>query len=312
MGKLDLSNNRYSLAVIFLTLGLLALAVQDVVMKDMATRYSSPELLLIRGLFALLLFQIVLVVFRQHNPLETKRAGWQWIRGFLLFMALACYYMALSVMSLLDTVAIFFSAPLIATALSRVLLKEKVSAGKWVAVVVGFVGALVVVRPGGESLARIGGLIGVAAAFFYASSMIATRYLGETDRAVTTAYYSMMSYIVFAGVATLLSHLVAVSGNESGSLAMSRPWVIPTPRELAYFALAGVSVCIGFCCLAQAYKMAEVSSLSPWEYTNLIMAAVLGYVAWQDVPDLNSVVGSALIIASGIYVARSADSKRVR
>ena len=309
MGKFDLSKNRYSLAVTLLTLGLLALATQDVFMKNMATRYSSPELLLIRGVFALLLFQLGLVVFRQRNPLKTGRVGWQWFRGFLLFMALACYYMALSVMSLLDTVAIFFSAPLIATALSSVLLKEKVSAGKWVAVVVGFIGVLVVVRPGGESLAHVAGLIGLAAACFYAASMIATRYLGATDRAITTAYYSMLSYILFAGVATLISHLIAASGNDSGALAVSRLWLTPTPRDLVLFAVAGVSVCVGFLCLAQAYKMAEVSSLSPWEYTNLIMAAVLGYLAWGDIPDLSSVIGSVLIIGCGVYVARGASSQ---
>ena len=219
---------------------------------------------------------------------------------------LACYYMALSVMSLLDTVAIFFSAPLIATALSSVLLKEKVSPGKWAAVVVGFLGALLVVRPGGESLTQVAGLIGIAAACFYAASMIATRYLGATDRAITTAYYSMLSYIVFAGVATLLSHLVAVSGNDTGALALARQWLTPTPLDLMYFAYAGLTVCVGFFCLAQAYKMAEVSSLSPWEYTNLIMAAVLGYLAWGDIPDLTSVIGSGLIILSGVYVARSA------
>ena len=225
MGKLDLSKNRYAIAVLALTMGLLALAVQDVVMKNMAARYSSPELLLIRGVFALILFQIVLIVFRQKNPLRTERLGWQWMRGFLLFMAFACYYMALSVLSLLDTVAIFFSAPLIATALSRVLLKERVSVGKWMAVVVGFCGALLVVRPGGESLAQVAGLIAVAAACFYAGSIIATRYLGETDRAITTVYYTMLSYIVFAGIATLLSHLIAVSGNDTGALAISRVWV---------------------------------------------------------------------------------------
>ena len=306
MGKLDLSSNRYSLAVILLTLGLLALAVQDVVMKDMATRYSSSELLLIRGLFALLLFRFALFVFGQEDPLRTERPGWQWVRGFLLFMALACYYIALSVMSLLDTVAVFFSAPLIATALSRVLLKERVSAGKWIAVVVGFIGALVVVKPGGESLVQVAGFIGLAAACFYASSMIATRYLGATDRAITTAYYSMMSYIVFAGIATLLSHTIAASGNDTGALAMSREWLTPNLRDLVNFAFAGVTVCIGFFCLAQAYKMVEVSSISPWEYTNLIMAAVIGYLAWGDIPDLSSVIGSALIILSGVYVARSA------
>lgn len=221
-------------------------------------------------------------------------------------MALACYYMALSVMSLLDTVAIFFSAPLIATALSRVVLKERVSRGKWIAVVVGFCGALLVVRPGGESLARVAGLIAMAAACFYAGSIIATRYLGATDRAISTAYYTMVSYIVFAGIATLLSHLIAVSGNDTGALAISRVWVTPTPLELGYFAFAGLTVCIGFFCLAQAYKMAEVSSLSPWEYTNLIMAAVIGYLAWGDIPDRTSMIGSVLIIVSGVYVARSA------
>ena len=214
--------------------------------------------------------------------------------------------MALSVMSLLDTIAIFFSAPLIATALSSLLLKEHVGAGKWVAVVIGFSGALLVVRPGGQSLAQVGGLIAIVAAFFYASSMIATRYLGATDRAVTTAYYSMLSYIVFAGAATLLSHFLATTGNDSGALAMTREWLTPTPGDLLFLAYAGLTVCVAFFCLAQAYKMVEVSSLSPWEYTNLIMAAVLGYIAWGDIPNVTSVIGSVLILASGIYVARGA------
>ena len=299
------SRQRFSLAVVAITVGLGALATQDVMMKNLSQRFSVPELLFLRSVFALLIFQVILAMVGFKNPLSTGRQLWQWVRGSLLVMALGCYYVALSVLTLLDVVAIFFSAPLIATVLSSLFLKEQVGLHRWLAVTVGFAGVLLMVQPGGEGVAQIAALIAMAAALFYAASIVATRYLGETETAVTTAYYTMIACIVLTGVGVLLVDFLASHGTDSGALAISRQWLTPTLMDLMWLFLSGGAVCIGFFCLAQAYRMAEVSSLAPWEYVAVVLSGVVGFVAWGDVPGLLSLLGAGLIVVSGIYVARA-------
>lgn len=291
--------------------GLGALGLQDVFMKALTEYYSSFELLALRTCFSVLAFRFALLALRQPAPLATRRIGTQLLRGTSLLIALACFYTALSVMPFLDVVAIFFTAPIIATALAALVLKERVSLAHWIAIAVGFSGALLMVRPS-SGVMQTASLICLTAALFYGISLILSRRLGNTEPAATTAYYSLLCYLVWSSLAVVVIELVFDPGTLAGKLPLLKPWAAPTFAHLGFLAISGVMVAVGFFCMAHAYKLAAVTVLAPFEYTGIIWAGVLSYVAWNEVPSPVTWIGALLIVASGLFVARRAVPSRVR
>ena len=297
-----------TLGIASLIAGLGALASQDVVFKLMSGRYSAFEILFLRGCFTLLVLRFALFVLRCPEPLRTGRLGTQYLRGGLLCGSLTCYYLALSVMPLLDTVAIFFTAPLVATALSPWLLGERVSFGQWGAVMLGFLGVLVMTGPvTGTFQAGVG--FAVCAAVLYALSNVVARSLGRTDRAATTAYYTVFMYLAVSALGVVAVEMVGVE-MRAGEVVVSRVWRDPDWFDLGLLAASGIAVAIGFFCLAQAYRLAAIPVLAPFEYTSLLWAGILGYLIWEDEPTWLTLIGAALIAGSGWYVAASSGTGR--
>ena len=167
-------------------------------------------------------------------------------------------------MPILDLVTIFFSAPLIAVALSAIFLKESVTARHWTAVFVGFIGALVMIRPDSHGLDQGIALVAFGAAVLYAGSIVITRVLGETQSGVTTGYYTMIMYAALAGLG--LAAMQAITPMMSASPGDIPNWVMPSITDLTLLLVAGAAVCAGFLLLAHAYRLAPVSFLAPWEY----------------------------------------------
>ena len=290
-----------TLGIASLMVGLGALATQDVVFKLMSGRYSVFEILFLRGCFTVLVLRSVLLVLRFPRPLHTERLGTQYLRGGLLCISLSCYCLALSAMPLLDAVAIFFAAPLISTSLSPWLLGERVSLGQWGAVSLGFVGMLIMIGPGAGAF-QPGAVFAMLAAVFYASSAIVSRSLGRTDRAATTAYYTVFMYIVVSAIGVVAIEIAGVDWS-AGNVVVARAWRDPDWFDLGLLAGSGFAVALGFFCLAQAYRLAPIPVLAPVEYTSLIWAGLLGYLIWDEVPTRLTLIGAALIVVSGWYVA---------
>ena len=295
-------------AVGFLVVGMGALGTQDVPMKNMSADYSVVQLLFVRSVFALLIFQLVLWALRRRTPLDTYRLGLHLFRGLVQCFALGCYYVALSAMPLLDATAVFFTAPLLATALSVVILKERAALGTWIAVVLGFVGAMIMVRPGGASVVQTASFFAIGSALLYAASIVITRLLGDTESAVSTAYLTMVMYIAISGAGVVVIDNLAHTGTSFDGVSLLRPWGTFAVEELALLAFSGGMACIGFFCLAQAYRLAAVSLLASWEYTALLWGGLWGYFFFNEVPSLTTLLGGAIIVASGIYVARRQSS----
>ena len=290
------------LGVASLMVGLGALATQDVLFKVMSGGYSVFEILFLRGCFTLLVLRSVLLLLRYPNPLRTGRLGAQYLRGGLLCTSLTCYCLALSAMPLLDAVAVFFAAPLIATSLSPWLLRERVSLGQWGAVTAGFLGMVLMVGPGAGTTFQAGAVFALLAAVFYAGSNIASRSLGRTDRAATTAYYTVFMYIVVSAIGVVAIEVAGVEVS-AGEVVIARAWRDPAWSDLGMLAASGFAVALGFFCLANAYRHATIPVLAPFEFTSLIWAGLLGYLIWDEVPGRMTLLGALLIVASGWYVA---------
>ena len=173
------------------------------------------------------------------------------------------------------------------------------------AVVVGFVGALIVVGPTGD-IANLAAMLALLAALTYASQTIITRYAGSYDRPWTMSLYSMVVFLVGSGLASLMTASFGslITTDHPSLQFLLRPWVVPAATDLMLMVFLGVNAAVGFYCLAKAYWIAPVSVIAPFEYTYIIWAVLFGFLIWSEVPAVTTFIGLAFLIGSSLYILR--------
>ena len=288
----------YAIGLITLALGILS--SQDGIVKLLSGEYSVWQLILLRSLFAAVFLSVVLGMLRAPSPLRATRLGGQYVRGALLFIAFTGYYIAIATMPLLDAVALFYTAPLIATTMSSILLRERPDIRRWGAIAAGFVGAVIMNRPGSGVL-ESGAVFALGAAVTYAAAVTYTNRLGRTETGISMGYYTNLSYVAFAGVGLLA---LEIAGPVAGAGPLMRGWAPPSWIDLGWLAIAGAGIALGFVCIAQAYRSAPVSVVTPFEYTALLWGGVIGYDAFDEIPGPHTLVGAVVIAAAGLYLVR--------
>ena len=194
-------------------------------------------------------------------------------------------YTALRGLPLAEAIAVTFTAPLFITALSGPLLGEAVGVRRWAAVVVGFVGTLIMVRPGAESF-RPEALLVLASALIFALNMLLTRRLTRTETNAALVTYTT----VIAGLASLPFAALA--------------WQEPSTGDLGLFALVGIGAGSGAYLLVVAFRNAPAAVVAPFDYTTLIWASILGWMLWRESPEPAVWIGAAIVVAAGVYITR--------
>jgi drug/metabolite transporter (DMT)-like permease len=253
---------------------------------------NAPELVFYRSLFSLpvVLFWVLkresLAALRPNNPLAHL---WRSTLG-LLSMALA--FEALILLPLAEATAINFTVPICATILSFLILKEDVRMHRWAAVVIGFLGVLVVARPGG-SLPILGLAVALAAAVGSASVTVTLRHLQRSENIVAIVFWFAVAGIVAGGA------MMPFFGSAHGA------------RAMLIVALGGIFGGIGQLLMTASLR-APVSVVTPFDYLQIVAATAYGWLLFSDVPTINTVMGAALIAASGIYTAWREHRRRVR
>lgn len=285
-----------------LVLGVAIFALQDVILKWLAGDYPLSQVMLIRSVTA---FPIMLWLVHRDGGLGllfTPGTRAMLGRGLIMFLAYFSYYIALPALPLATTVALYFSAPLFITLLSVALLGERVGPRRWVALGCGFLGVTIMLGPqgGGFDWAAI---LPVLSGFAYALSMIAARHLGKTESGAALAFWGN---VVFFAISLLLSATlgqVGAAGATHPSLGfLFRPWAMPSGLDLALMMATGVVAALGLTLLTQAYRIAEASIVTPFEYTAMIWSVIYGWIIWQDWPGARDWIGIAIIIGSGLYI----------
>jgi drug/metabolite transporter (DMT)-like permease len=220
----------------------------------------------------------------------------------VMFTAYTSYYLALAALPMATTVALYFSAPLFITVLSVFMLKEKVGPRRWMALIAGFAGVLIMVRPGG-SFFDWAALLPVLAGATYALSMISARKMGNTETAAALAFWGNAVFLVAALVMSAILGWGHFAAEAHPSLAfLLRGWAMPTAFDLMLMMSCGVIAAIGLTLLTQAYRIAEASVVTPFEYTGLIWSVLYGWIFWSDWPAAIEWAGIAIIVGAGLYV----------
>jgi drug/metabolite transporter (DMT)-like permease len=214
---------------------------------------------------------------------ETDKPILQIIRPGFLVCSISSLFVGLTYLPLAEATAIGFVAPLFITVLSVPILKEKVGMHRWSAVIVGLIGVIIIVRPGGSfwHLVSIMPLIG---ALFFALFQILTRLLSTTEKTHTTLFYT------------------GLGGLGWSSLIMPFVWVTPTPIHILVFVATGILGALAHLCMINAFDYAEASLLAPYNYTKLLWVSVFGYFVFDDIPSFEMWVGALVIVSAGLYV----------
>lgn len=288
--------------IAFLVAGVAVFSIQDLILKLLSGAYPLHQAMLLRSLTAIP-FLLLLVHWegglRSLFTSGTRAMIW---RGGVMFAAYTCYYLALAALPMATTVALYFSAPLFITILSVFFLAEKVGPRRWIALLAGFAGVLIMVRPGGAFF-DWAALLPVISGLTYAISMIAARRLGTTETASALAFWGNAVFLLGAILLSLIFGPGAWEGDAHPSLAfLLRGWVMPTAFDLMLMMACGIIAAVGLTLLTQAYRVAEASVVTPFEYTGLIWSVIYGWVFWQDWPGGTDWAGIAIIVGAGLYI----------
>lgn len=255
----------------------------DVAVRTLLEGYALAQVVMLRSVFALVLVSALVWQRRRMAALRTRRAGWHLFRSLLMTGSMFTFYYALKYLPLADVIVIAFAAPLIVTALSRPFLGEPVGPWRWGAVIAGFFGVLIVVRPG-MSVVHPAALVALAGAGFYSGLALTARKLAATESSWSMSLYSFIVPSLAAG-------------------AFSIPvWIWPDPVGWVLAVLSGAFGAAAFLFINAAYARAPAALIVPFEYTGLIWAPVAGYLFWREVPSWNTWLGAAIIVASGLVI----------
>ena len=282
-------------AVFFLTFS-------DSIIKWLSPDYPLHEITLFRAIFAMVIvFGFVHLEGGMHT-LKTRRPMLHLFRGMLLVFANMFFFLGLSVMPIAEVVALFFTAPLFICLLARPVLGEQVGLTRWLAIFIGLAGVIVMVRPGAGGF-HWASILPVCAAFMYALMQMVTRKLGMRDSAGALTFYIQVAFILISVLSGLIIGDGRFNNFDEPTLAfLFRAWHWPTPFDMGLLAVCGVVVAFGAYLLSQSYRLAQASVVAPFEYTSLPFAVVVGFVVWSDLPGLQEIIGSLLIVGSGLLV----------
>jgi drug/metabolite transporter (DMT)-like permease len=291
-----------ALGILCLVAGIGLFAIQDLILKLLSGSYPLSEAMVLRGLTAMPLLALLAMRDGGLGTLFTAATGRMIARGGAMFLAYAAYYLALPALPIATTVALYFSAPLFITVLSYFWLKEQVGWRRWGAVGLGFVGVIIMLRPG-ASIFDWAALMVLGSGLSYGFSMILARKLGQTETAPAMAFWGNF---VFLTVALLMAILFGDGryGTEAHPTLgfLFRAWAWPTALDIALMCGCGVIAALGLTLLTQAYRIADSNAVAPFEYSYMLWGVLWGWMFFAEWPDTIAWFGISTIMAAGMLV----------
>lgn len=278
-------------------------SVNDVLIKLMSDSYALHQVILTRSIVGtIVLLAVIVPLTGGWRQLATDRLRLHLVRGGCVVFANLCFFMALAAMPLAEAVAVFFISPLLISVFSVVFLGEHVGPRRWAAIGVGFLGVLIVLRPGSAAF-QVAALLPLAAAVGYAMLHTLTRRLGVTESAATLAFYIQVMFLVTSGAVGLaVGHGDYDPGTHPSLSFLLRGWIWPTPVDFAMMCAIGLTSISGGFAISQAYRLSEAALVAPFEYAAMPLAVLSGFLVFGEWPDPWAWMGIALILAAGLVL----------
>ena len=242
------------------------------------------EIIFFRNAFAFVPVLLYIWKTSGFGVLKTRRPVGHLMRSSVGLVAMVCGFTAVSMLPLTQSTAISFSSPLFMTALSALILHEPVGRHRWAAVLLGFIGVVIMVHPDPSHFAGAGVIFGLVSALGVAGAMIAIRELGATEPGPTIVFY------------------FTLAGAVVGLASLPFGWVMPDLQTLILLICIGLLGGIGQLLLTEALRRATVAVIAPFDYTQLVWASLIGFFVWQETPQALTWLGALVVAASGIYI----------
>ncbi len=275
--------NKNLLGIFFMTLGMFSLSVNDMTYKNLTMNFPVWEAVFFRALSGSIIS--LLMVYRSGiHSIKTKKPVRHFIRAFSAVGCVVLYIFGIKYLLLSENIAIAHSAPIIAALLAVPILKEKIGIHRVAAIVIGFIGVIIIVKPGTD-LFQLKSLLPIGSALFMSSVYLSTRSLMNTETSTSIVFYYSF--------ALLFTSIIFFPSN----------FVIPDTFNLILALSLGIMGSLGHYFMSQAAKNADVAVTSPFEYTSFLFVGIMGYLFFNEIPSNSVVIGGVLIIISGIYVA---------
>ena len=292
--------------IFYLCMGVLVFSIQDAIVKQVSGAYPLTQVVFVRSCVS-----VPILLW-----LVQREGGWQTIfssplaplllRALIMLGAYTAYYMAFPALPLADAVALYFTVPLFVTALAGPFLGERSGWRVWAAVLLGFVGVMVMLQPG-SGLFEPAALLSLLSAALYGSAMLMARSYGTHVSAGVMAFFQNAVFLIGAGMAALMFQALHFEQASHPSVVfLVRPWVALVPWDAALMSFCGVVSAAGTVLLTNAYRVARASTVTPFEYTGMLWAPLWGFLFFSEVPRATTVAGAAVIVVAGLLALRVA------
>lgn len=269
--------------IALMCIGVAFLTVNDAIAKTLTETYSPLQILFLRNVIALPFAILIALKMGGAGALRSYRPATHLVRGILWVAGTFLFFTSLRYLQLAEATALIFVAPFFIIALSAAFLGERVGWRRWLAVIAGFAGVLIVVRPGGATF-QLASLLPVATAFVYALMMLGSRFVDTRESVWTLLLY-------LTGTSALLSALI-----------VPLVWIPVRLEDLWLFVAIALCGTAGITMMTQAFRVAPASVVAPLDYTAMLWATILGWLIWSEMPDSVTFIGAAIIITSGVWV----------
>jgi drug/metabolite transporter (DMT)-like permease len=281
------------LAIFLMTSAMLIVPIMDIIAKFLSVDLPPLEITFGRFLFQFLICLGLATMTGRLTRLRGEQPFINFLRGVLLAAASLCFFTAVKFMSVATAISIFFIEPMVLTVLAVLILKEQVGIRRIGAILVGLLGAIIILRP---NLAEIGlvSLLPVATAFLFSFYILLNRLYPVKDGLLTIQFGAGLSGSLILGVALLIGNLIGYEGIE---------FVLPTSSQTGLLALIGLISFAAHGLVVAAFQRGSTSMLAPLQYVEIVSATLFGYLVFSDFPDGPTWLGIALIVGSGLYIA---------
>jgi len=275
--------NKNLLGIIFMSIAMFFLSVNDIIYKNLSFNFPVWEAVFFRALSGVII-SLILIYFSGLKSIKTKKPVRHFVRAFSAVGCVILYIFGIKFLLLSENIAIAHSAPIVAALLAVPILGEKIGIQRTLAILIGFIGVLIIVKPGSD-LFNLKSLLPIGSALFMASVYLSTRSLMNTE--------SSVSIIFYYSVALLFTSIIFFPNN----------FKFPDIFNLICFMSLGIMGSAGHFFMSQAAKQADVAVTAPFEYTSFVFVGFMAYIFYNEIPNISVVIGSLLIILASIYIA---------
>ncbi len=294
--------NNNTKGILLILAAMLIFAIQDSLMKYIYNSVSLYEVYIIRTVISFILVIIFLkilkkpIVFKTHYPLLT------FCRVILFFFGFSSFYISLTIMPLATATALFFVTPFLITIFAKFILKDQIGLRRWIAVIVGFIGVYIILNPNFDDFDYFS-LTPILCAFCYSLSMIIIKKTSEKDN----VYQQMFQFYIGATIISIIFYFFIGDGryntiDNPAAQFIFREWFSNLEFSLIYMITLGFTAAAAFLLIFSAYRIASPAVISPFEYSILIWSTLSGWIFFNEIPNINTMIGMFLIVVGGIYI----------